>query len=152
MLFSGESYCCCWSLLCSVILRCQTDSVHLHVILHEWIAFYSAFWIRTKVVYLQRWHGWCHMKLLLSQRILRTTYNHAPCHFMQSHIRKVHACLAVTIIKNMAEWPGFFTCYCGNTWILKQETVQKVDPGEENSPTTPAGIQTRDLSIMSPAL
>ena len=24
------------------------------------------------------------------------TINHAPCHFMQSHIRKVHACLAVT--------------------------------------------------------
>ena len=23
-------------------------------------------------------------------------YNHAPCHFMQSHIRKVYACLAVT--------------------------------------------------------
>jgi len=23
-------------------------------------------------------------------------YNHAPSHFMQSHIRKVHACLAVT--------------------------------------------------------
>ena len=24
------------------------------------------------------------------------TYNHAPCHFMQSHTRKVYACLAVT--------------------------------------------------------
>ena len=31
-----------------------------------------------------------------SQRILCTPYNHAPCHFMQSHIRKVYACLAVT--------------------------------------------------------
>ena len=48
------------------------------------------------MVYLQRWHGWCHMKLLPSRRVLRTPYNHAPCHFMQSHIRKVHACLAVT--------------------------------------------------------
>ena len=28
--------------------------------------------------------------------ILCTPYNHAPCHFMQSHIRKVYACLAVT--------------------------------------------------------
>ena len=28
--------------------------------------------------------------------ILCTSYNHAPCHFMQSHIRKVYACLAVT--------------------------------------------------------
>ena len=45
---------------------------------------------------LQRWHGWCHMKLLPSWRVLCTPYNHAPCHFMQSHIRKVYACLAVT--------------------------------------------------------
>ena len=27
---------------------------------------------------------------------LCTPYNYAPCHFMQSHIRKVYACLAVT--------------------------------------------------------
>ena len=36
------------------------------------------------------------MKLLPSRRILCTPCNHAPCHFMQSHIRKVYACLAVT--------------------------------------------------------
>ena len=46
--------------------------------------------LHTKVVHLQRWHCWCHTKLLC------TPYNHAPYHFMQSHIRKVHACLAVT--------------------------------------------------------
>ena len=50
----------------------------------------------TEVVYLQRWHGWCHMKLLPPRRVLCTPYNHAPCHFMQSHRRKVYACLAVT--------------------------------------------------------
>ena len=37
-------------------------------------------------------HVWCHKKLLPS----RSVCNHAPCHFMQSHIRKVYACLAVT--------------------------------------------------------
>ena len=47
-------------------------------------------------MYLQRWHGWCHKKLLPSRRVLCTPYNHAPCDFMQSHIRKVYACLAVT--------------------------------------------------------
>ena len=47
-------------------------------------------------MYLQRWHGWCHMNLLPSRRVLCTPYNHAPCHFMQSNIRKVYACLAVT--------------------------------------------------------
>ena len=46
-------------------------------------------------MYLQRLHGWCHMKLLPSRRVPCTPYNHTPCHFMQSHIRKVHACLAV---------------------------------------------------------
>ena len=48
------------------------------------------------MVYLQRWHGRCHVKLLLSQHVLCTSYNHAPCYFMQSHILKVHTCFAVT--------------------------------------------------------
>ena len=87
-----------WSLLYSAILRFRAVSLRSHVILHEWIALYIArFWISTEVVYLQRWrHGWCHMKLLPSRRVLCTPYNHAPCHFMQSHICKVYACLAVT--------------------------------------------------------
>ena len=54
------------------------------------------FWISTEVVYLQRWHGWRHMKLLPSQCILCMPYNHAPCYYMQSHIRKVYTWLAVT--------------------------------------------------------
>ena len=36
------------------------------------------------------------MNLLPSRRVLCTPYNHAPYHFMQSHICKVYACLAVT--------------------------------------------------------
>ena len=32
-----------WSLLYSAILRSRADSLRSHVILHEWIAFYSAF-------------------------------------------------------------------------------------------------------------
>ena len=38
--------CCCgcgWSLLYSAILRFRADSLRSHVILHEWLAFYSAF-------------------------------------------------------------------------------------------------------------
>ena len=85
-----------WSLLYSAILRSRADSLRSHVILHEWIAFYSAFFFFTEVVYLQSWHGLCHKKLLPSRRVLCTPYNHAPCHFMQSHIHKVYACLAVT--------------------------------------------------------
>ena len=89
--------CCCWSLLYSAILRSPADSLRSHVILHEWLAFYGAFfWISTEVVYLQRWHGWCRVKLLPSRRVLCAPYNHAPCHLMQSHIRRVWTCLAVT--------------------------------------------------------
>ena len=47
-------------------------------------------------MYLRRWLGWCHMKRLPSRRVLCTPYNHAPCHFMQSHIPRVHVCLAVS--------------------------------------------------------
>ena len=63
-----------------------------------WVTSFIArfFKISTEVVYLQHWHGWCHMNLLPSWRVLCTLYNHAPCHFMQNHIRKVYACLAVT--------------------------------------------------------
>ena len=46
--------------------------------------------------------------------VLHTTL--ALCHFMQSHIRKVHACLAVTC--HLHFWqnvPGSFRCYSGNT-------------------------------------
>ena len=34
----------------------------------------------------------------------------------------------------------------------RNESAQKVDPGEEISPAAPSGIRTRDLSIASPAL
>ena len=37
-----------------------------------------------------------HETAAVSAQVLRTPYNHAPCNFMQSHIRKVYACLAVT--------------------------------------------------------
>ena len=40
----------------------------------------------------------------------------------------------------------------GVEWIPKEESAQIVDPGEENSPAAPAGIRTRDLSVMSPVL
>ena len=37
-----------------------------------------------------------HETAAVSAQVLCTPYNHAPCHFMQSHIRKVYACLTVT--------------------------------------------------------
>ena len=44
-----------WLLLHSTILCSQADSLHSHVILHEWLAYFIArFWISTEVVHLQR--------------------------------------------------------------------------------------------------
>ena len=37
-----------------------------------------------------------HETAAISAQVLCTPYNHAPCHFMQSHIRKVYACLAIS--------------------------------------------------------
>ena len=37
-----------------------------------------------------------HETAAVSVQVLCTQYNHAPCHFMQSHIRQVYACLDVT--------------------------------------------------------
>ena len=93
-----------------------------------------------------------HETAAISAQVLCTPYNHASCHFMQSHIRKVYASLAVTC---HLHWPGSFTCYCSNTGverIPKLESAQKVNPGEETSPTAPTGIWTRDLSVTSPPL
>ena len=36
-----------------------------------------------------------HETAAVSAQVLCTPYNHAPSHFMQSHIRKVYTCLAV---------------------------------------------------------
>ena len=76
---------------------------------------------------------------------------------MQSHIRKVYVCLAVTCHLYFWQKEQDLLCakYCGNTGveqILKSEPAQKVNAGEENYPAAPAGIRTHDLSITSPAL
>ena len=75
---------------------------------------------------------------------------------MQSHIRKVYACLAVTC--HLHFWQNdrgllhATAVTMGVERIPKLESAQKVDPGEESAHTAPAVIQTRDLLITSPAL
>ena len=117
-----ESSCCCWDGLS--VLNAQSamlvisgwylfldwwslkqrysplswaDSLHSHVVLHEWLAFYRVFWNvhRSGVLTMLAWLV-PHETAAVSAHVLWTPYNHAPCHFMQSHICKVDACLAVT--------------------------------------------------------
>ena len=60
-------------------------------------------------MYLQRWHGWCHMKLLPSRRVLCTSYNHA------TSCKTTYVCVFRCNLPPalLAEWPGSFTCCCG---------------------------------------
>ena len=83
--------------LCSATLHSRTDPLRSHLILHEWLAFYSAFLNihRSGILTMLPWlvpHG----TAAVSAQVLCTPYNHAPCHFTQSRIRKMNACLAVT--------------------------------------------------------
>ena len=80
---------------------------------------------------------------------------HAKPHNDNNTYITVYACLAVTchlhfwqndrdLLRDTAVtrgWNGY-----------RNESAQKVDHGEENSPAAPARIRTRDLSITSPAL
>ena len=67
------------------------------MVLHEWLAFIARFLNihRSGVLTALAWLV-PHETAAISAQVLCTPYNHAPCHFMQSHIRKVYACLAVT--------------------------------------------------------
>ena len=108
---------CCWSLLCSTILRFWADSLRLHVILHEWIAFYSTF---------LNIHQSGVLAVSNSAGIAGATWN--SCHldaFCVHHTTMHHvtSCKATCVFSCnlppalLAEWPGSFMCYCGNTEV-----------------------------------
>ena len=91
----------------------------------------------------------------VSVQVLCTPYNCAPCYFMQSHIHKVYACLAVTC--HLCFWQNdrdfLHATAITQGWNgYQNKSAQKADLGEENSPAAPAGIQTCDLSITSPTV
>ena len=68
---------------------------------------------------------------------------------MQNYILKVYVCLAVTC---HLPFDQNLLCAAAVTqgWNgYQNKSARKVDPGEENSPTAPAGIRTHDLSITS---
>ena len=67
------------------------------MVLHEWLAFIARFLNihRSGVLTALAWLV-PHETAAVSAQVLCTPYSHAPCHFMQSHIRKVYAFLAVT--------------------------------------------------------
>ena len=87
--------------LYNAILRSWADSLHSHVILQEWLAFYNAFF--------ESLPKWCTYSAGMDSAIwncsrlgassVYTVYTIQPCTVslhVKSHIRKVYACLAVT--------------------------------------------------------
>ena len=132
----------------------QTHCARMWFYMTEYL-FIARFWISTEVVYLQRWYGWCHMKLLQSRRVLSTPYNHAPSHFRQSHKHKVYVCLAVTC--HLHFWQNgrdlLRATLVRRQWNdYRNKSQHRVYPGEENSPAAPAGTRTHDISITIPVL
>ena len=80
----------------------------------------------------------------VSAQVLCTPYNHAPCHFKESHIRKVYACLAVTCHMHFWQNDGDLLRAIAVTrgWNrYRNNSAQKVDPREENSPAAPLGYK-----------
>ena len=86
-----------------------------------------------------------------------------------NHIRRVHECLAVTFHPHIwqndqvllhATLHVFVSVRVSvsavargwNGYRPKSRSAQKVDTGEEHSPSVPTGTRTRDFSIMSSAL
>ena len=79
----------------------------------------------------------------------------AEARFNKIHIRKMYVCLAVTCDLHFWQNDQDFlrAAVVTRGWNgYRNESAQKVNPGEENYPAVPAVIQTHDLSIMSPAL
>ena len=120
-----------------------TEKIKLYVILNEWLLlFIGRFEHAPKWVYLQRclvvaWLLPCEMAAISAHSVYICIITH---HFMQSHIRRVYACLAVCITCHLHFWQNghdSFTCYCGNRCGTDTEIkAQKVDHGEENSPAS----------------
>ena len=141
--------------LCSAILRSWADSLHSNVILHEWLAFYSAFLNihRRGVLTMLTWLV-PHETAAILVQVLCTPYNHAPCHFMQSHIHKVYACLVVACQLHFWQNDQDLLCPTAVTWGWNGYRNKSTEswPWRKNSSATPAGIQTHNFSITSPVL
>ena len=100
-----------------------------------------------------------------SRRILCTPYNHAPCHFMQSHIRKVYACLAVSchlhfwqndrgLLRATAVtrgWNGYRNKSQHRKLTLEKKILPPLQQGFEPAPFNhESGALTTELSPLNP--
>ena len=83
-------------------------------------------------------------------QVLCTPYNHTPCHFMQSHMRKVYACLAVACHQHFGQNDRDLlraTAVTRGGTVTEIRVSTKSQPWRKNSPTAPAGIWTHELLL-----
>ena len=129
----------------------QLTSCALVVCDSKWVTFYNAFWISIILMYLQHCLFGCYMVdanwncCCVSACFM---YAIQPCTSLWSLHSKPHLCLFVTY--HLHFWQNDQDLLRDNAEIhgrngYPNESAQKVDPGEENSSTTP---QTLDLSII----
>ena len=78
-----------------------------------------------------------HETAVVSAQVLCTPYNHAPCHFMQNHIRKVHAYLAV---------PCHLHFWQNDRGLLRATAVTRGGTDTEVRVSTESGPQRRKIS------
>ena len=76
----------------------------------------------------------------------RSVYTIQPCHFMQSHTDTQGACVFSCNLPPalLVEWPGYFTCYCGNTGverIPKRRVSTESWPSAEKKILPPQGFE-----------
>ena len=81
-----------------------------------------------------------HETAAVSVQVLCTPYNHAPCHCMQSHIRKVYAYLAVTC--HMHFWQN-------DQDLLRATAVTRGWNGHRNKVSTESRPRRRKFSRRS---
>ena len=93
-----------------------------HVNLNEWLAFYSLFlWIPAEVVHLQcclvvKWLVPHETAAVLGCSVYTKQPRPVSHHFMQSHICRVHACLAVTCHLHLWQNDRDLLCATAVTW------------------------------------
>ena len=93
-----------------------------------------------------------HETAAISAQILCTPYNHAPRHFMQSHIRKALCVFSCNLPPALlAKWPGSFTCYCSNTGVERIPLIKLQIDTHQLTPFGPAELADLQSGGLSPA-
>ena len=124
------------------------------------VTFFIMFQISIKVMYLQRslvvtWLVPCETAATLACSLYTIQSCTMSCHFMQSHIRTVHACLTVTCHPHF--WQNYWDLLCatvvhGGGTDTETRVSTESWPWNRKFSTAPVGTPIRGLLITSPAL